>query len=101
MRIVNPVDQARVAESVESVGRDLLDELPALSKGQVIVAGASVNTPMLLRVRGRLTRHGAQDLDAPSEWQSYFSLESAQSRERDDAPPANGKRSRRENRMYR
>jgi len=61
MRIVNPVDQARVAESVESVGRDLLDELPALSKGQVIVAGASVNTPMLVRVRGRLTPHGAQE----------------------------------------
>ena len=33
LRIVNPVDQARVAESVESVGRDLLQELPALSKG--------------------------------------------------------------------
>ena len=45
MRITNPIDQNRIAESVESVGRDMLKELPALSKGQVIVSGASVNTP--------------------------------------------------------
>ena len=51
MRITNPIDQNRIAESVESVGRDLLRELPSLSKGQVIVSGASVNTPVLLRVR--------------------------------------------------
>jgi DNA helicase HerA-like ATPase len=42
LRIVNPVDQARVAESVESVGCDLLKELPALSKGQAIIAADRV-----------------------------------------------------------
>lgn len=72
LRIVNPVDQARVAESVESVGRDLLAELPALSKGQAIVAGAAVNTPLLCRVRRRITPHGAEDLDAPGRWQEWF-----------------------------
>src|SRR5215467_12803590 len=35
MRIVNPIDQQTIASSVESVGRDLLHELPSLSKGQV------------------------------------------------------------------
>ena len=30
LRIVNPVDQQKVRESVESVGQDLLRELPAL-----------------------------------------------------------------------
>jgi uncharacterized protein len=88
MRIVNPVDQARVAESVESVGRDLLHELPALSKGQVIIAGASVNTPVMVRVRRRETPHGAEDLNAPERWQAYFGAEQALQRERDDAPPA-------------
>jgi DNA helicase HerA-like ATPase len=72
MRIVNPVDQSRIAESVETVGRDLLAELPALSKGQVIIAGASVNTPVLVQVRSRLTPHGAPDPDAPKQWQAYF-----------------------------
>ena len=87
MRIVNPIDQARVAESVESVGRDLLAELPALSKGQVIVAGASVNTPVLVQVRERLTRHGAEDPDAPAQWQAYYSEDAIFQRERDNARP--------------
>ena len=95
MRIVNPMDQARVAESVESVGRDLLAELPALSKGQVIVAGASVNTPVMVRVRQRLTPHGAEDPDAPEEWRRYFDAQAQQQRARDEAlwrdpPPKSG-----------
>jgi len=75
MRIVNPVDQSRIAESVETVGRDLLTELPALSKGQVIIAGTSVNTPVMVRVRPRLTPHGAPDPDSPSQWRAYLSQE--------------------------
>ncbi len=101
MRIVNPVDQARVAESVESVGRDLLAELPALSKGQVIVAGASVNTPVLVQVRTRLTRHGAENPDAPKEWLSYFSEEAERQRRRDHAPPGDTPRPRGPGRLYR
>jgi len=88
LRIVNPVDQARVAESVESVGRDLLKELPALSKGQAIVAGAAVNTPLLCRVRRRITEHGAEDVDAPARWQEWFASDQAARRERDQALPA-------------
>ena len=72
MRITNPIDQNRIAESVESVGRDLLRELPSLSKGQVIVSGASVNTPVMLRVRQRITSHGGESIDAPAEWLSWF-----------------------------
>ena len=72
MRITNPIDQTRIADSVESVGRDLLHELPSLSRGQVIVSGASVNTPVMLRVRARLTRHGGQSIDAPQMWDAWF-----------------------------
>jgi DNA helicase HerA-like ATPase len=81
MRITNPFDQDRIAQSVESVGRDLLRELASLSKGQVIVSGASVNTPVMLRVRTRITSHGGQSVDAPDEWVKYFEDGSA---ERDD-----------------
>jgi DNA helicase HerA-like ATPase len=87
LRIVNPVDQARVAESVESVGRDLLKELPALSKGQAIVAGAAVNTPVVCRVRSRITEHGAEDVDAPARWREWFAEARASSRERDTSLP--------------
>jgi DNA helicase HerA-like ATPase len=75
MRITNPIDQDKIASSVESVGRDLLQELSSLSKGQVIVSGASVNTPVLLRVRQRITEHGGQSIDAPDEWRQWFEYE--------------------------
>lgn len=87
LRIVNPADQARVAESVESVGRDLLKELPALSKGQAIVAGAAVNTPVVCRIRHRITQHGAEDVDAPARWLAWFDKDRTEQRKRDDALP--------------
>jgi uncharacterized protein len=92
MRIVNPVDQARVAESVETVGRDLLRELPALTKGQVIIAGEAVSTPVISRVRKRRTRHGGETHDAPGEWMGYFSQEEQERRDRESAPLAQGKK---------
>jgi len=72
LHVTNPSDRDRIAESVESIGRDILGELPALSKGQVIIAGAAVNTPVLCRVRQRLTTHGAEDVDAPAQWLRWF-----------------------------
>lgn len=91
MRIVNEIDQKSVAAAIEGVGRDLLDNLPALSKGQVIVAGAAVNTPVICRVRTRYTQHGGESKDAPEMWQKYFSPESQESRRREHAP-LNGNR---------
>lgn len=94
LRIVNPIDQNRVAESVESVGHDLLRELPALSKGQAIIAGAAVNTPVLCRVRQRLTTHGAEDVDAPARWVEWFEGGQDQRQARDQALPAEHPRGR-------
>ncbi len=91
MRIVNEIDQKSVAAAIEGVGRDLLDNLPALSKGQVIVAGAAVNTPVICRVRSRYTQHGGESKDAPDIWQKYFSRENQESRRRSEAPLSNNK----------
>jgi len=87
MRISNEVDQARVAQSVETVGRSLLAELPGLSKGQAIVAGMALNTPVLVRIRRRLTPHQAQDPDAPAQWVQQFTSEYSAQRKRDQAVP--------------
>lgn len=95
MRIVNPIDQQTIAQSVEGAGRDLLAELPALTKGQVIVSGVAVNTPVLCQVRARLTEHGGETIDAPAEWQEYFGLSQTAAREQDAAilaPPARTER---------
>jgi DNA helicase HerA-like ATPase len=86
MRIVNEIDQKSVAAAIEGVGRDLLGNLPALSKGQVIVAGAAVNTPIICRVRQRYTQHGGESKDAPDMWQQYLSHDSQESRKRVEAP---------------
>jgi len=87
MRIVNPVDQARVAESIETVGRDLLRELPALTIGQAVIAGEGLNTPVLCRVRRRYSPHGAETSDAPSEWMRYFGESETNRRKREKALP--------------
>jgi hypothetical protein len=69
----------------------LLKELPALSKGQAIISGAAVNTPVLCRVRQRITEHGAEDVDAPARWMDWFEEGQADQRERDQALPAEPK----------
>ncbi len=86
MRIVNEIDQKSIASAIEGVGRDLLNNLPALSKGQVIVAGAGVNTPVICRVRTRYTKHGGESKDAPDMWRSYLSSDVQESRKRSEAP---------------
>ena len=86
MRIVNPIDQQTVAQSVEGAGRAMLAELPALTKGQAIISGVGINTPVMCRIRPRLTKHGGTDLDAPSEWMKWHSAGEHDKREQDDAP---------------
>ncbi|HEX5708605.1 MAG TPA: ATP-binding protein [Pyrinomonadaceae bacterium] len=85
MRIVNPIDQDTVAKSVEGAGRQLLAELPALTKGQAVISGVGVNTPVMCRVRERLTRHGGETADAPDEWASWHSEGARERRAQDEA----------------
>ncbi|HEX5417539.1 MAG TPA: ATP-binding protein [Chloroflexota bacterium] len=88
LRIVNPIDQNNVAAAVEGASRDVLDELPALSKGQAIIVGSSVNAPVLVAVRERHTPHGGQDQDAPRIWVEYSNPARQAERDRDTAPLA-------------
>jgi hypothetical protein len=85
MRIVNPVDQDTVAKSVEGAGRQMLQELPALTKGQAVISGVGVNTPVMCRVRERLTRHGGETFDAPDEWARWHTEGERNRREQDAA----------------
>ncbi len=91
MRIVNPIDQEQIASSVESVGRELIRELPSLTKGQVIISGASVNTPVMVRVRKRITSHGGQDIDAPALWQKWHDQDEARAEMRAGAVMTNSR----------
>src|SRR3982751_2045893 len=94
MRIVNPIDQQTVAQSVEGAGRAMLAELPALTKGQAVISGVAVNTPVMCRIRPRLTKHGGETFDAPEEWLNWHSSGEPSKREQSDAPylkPSNDK----------
>jgi uncharacterized protein len=72
MRIINPTDQDSIAKGVESAGRDLLRELPSLSKGQAIVAGVAVRTPVLFKVRKAISEHKGASANSAEEWLKYF-----------------------------
>jgi DNA helicase HerA-like ATPase len=86
MRIVNPIDQQTVAQSVEGAGRAMLAELPALTKGQAVISGVGINTPVMCRIRQRLTRHGGETFDAPAEWMKWHSAGDKEKRSQDEAP---------------
>ena len=86
MRIVNPIDQQTVAQSVEGAGRSMLAELPALTKGQAIICGVGTNTPVMCRIRPRLTKHGGETFDAPAEWMKWHSGDERSKRDQDEAP---------------
>lgn len=95
MRIVNPIDQQTVAQSVEGAGRAMLAELPALTKGQAVISGVGVNTPVMCRIRARLTQHGGETFDAPGEWLKWHSAGEKSKRDQDNAPylkPTNDKK---------
>lgn len=85
MRIVNPIDQQTIAQSVEGAGRAMLAELPALTKGQAIISGVGVNTPVMCRIRSRITKHGGETFDAPDEWAKWHSGGAKENREQDEA----------------
>jgi DNA helicase HerA-like ATPase len=69
MQIQNPTDQDAIKNSVEAAGEEVLRELPGLTPGQAVVSGDSMNTPVLIQVRERHTRHGADSIPATSQWQ--------------------------------
>ncbi|MDQ3651939.1 MAG: ATP-binding protein, partial [Acidobacteriota bacterium] len=85
MRIVNPIDQDTVAKSVEGAGRQMLAELPALTKGQAVISGVGVNTPVMCRIRERITRHGGETFDAPGEWARWHGEGERRRRAEDNA----------------
>jgi hypothetical protein len=61
---------------------DLLDELPSLSKGQVIIAGTALNTPVICQTRNRHTRHPGSSVQASEEWDRHYARRDELERDR-------------------
>jgi DNA helicase HerA-like ATPase len=72
MQLKNPNDQQAIRQSVESAGESVLSELPGLTPGQAVISGDAMNTPVLVKVRERYTKHGASSPDATLDWKEAW-----------------------------
>jgi len=90
MQIQNPNDQDAIRRAVERVGEDLLDEVAGLTSGQAVVAGDSVNTPFLCRIRNRITDHGAESLKTSKRWRNSWKQNSTGAKKVVDADDEEG-----------
>jgi len=62
LRVVNPRDQLTIQESSEAFSKELLENLPGLNVGEAVIVGPIVKTPVMVKVRPRMTMHGGADL---------------------------------------
>jgi hypothetical protein len=63
MRLTNPDDQKAVQRASEVVSQALLDDLPGLGQGEVVVLGRLTRIPAMVRVSGRSGAEGGADID--------------------------------------
>ena len=63
MRLTNPEDQKAVRRASESMSERLLADLPGLNIGEAVVVGPLVRAPVMVRVSGRTSQEGGNDLD--------------------------------------
>ncbi|MBN2014659.1 MAG: ATP-binding protein [Candidatus Altiarchaeota archaeon] len=68
LKIVNPADQEYIRQSVESVTEDIVRDLPSLSRGEAIIAGAATKLPVTVKIRERVTAVGGEDIDVVEQW---------------------------------
>jgi hypothetical protein len=63
MRLTNPDDQKAVQRASEVVSQALLENLPGLNQGEVIVLGRLTRIPAMVRVSGRRGAEGGADIN--------------------------------------
>jgi uncharacterized protein len=68
MKIINPLDQDFIRKSAEAVTEDIIQDLPALGRGEAIITGSAINFPMHVKIKERKTKAGGSDIDIVGEW---------------------------------
>ncbi len=63
LKITNPRDQNAIAQSSERLSEDLISDLPGLNVGEAVVVGDITRTPVMVKVRPRITKEGGADID--------------------------------------
>ena len=87
MRLTNPDDQKAVQRASEVVSQSLLEDLPGLGQGEVVVLGRLTRIPAMVRVGGRAGAEGGADIDLADRFMRARRLvEDRQAVARDTAP---------------
>lgn len=63
MRLTNPDDQKAIQRASEVVSQALLENLPGLNQGEVVVLGRLTRVPAMVRVAGRRGAEGGADIN--------------------------------------
>jgi hypothetical protein len=63
MRLTNPDDQKAVQRASEVVSQALLENLPGLNQGEVVVLGRLTRIPAMVKVSGRVGAEGGADIN--------------------------------------
>jgi len=63
LRVVNKNDQSTIQAASESFSEDLLEDLPALDQGEVVLVGPFVSVPVMVKTLERETQHGGRTPD--------------------------------------
>ncbi len=71
-RILNPRDQDAIRDASEQLSQDLLENLPGLNPGEIVVVGPLTPAPVMLRVRDRVLDYAGRDIDVVKEWSHYL-----------------------------
>lgn len=63
MRLTNPDDQKAIQRASEVISQGLLEDLPGLNQGEVVVLGRLTRIPAMVNVTGRQGAEGGADRD--------------------------------------
>jgi DNA helicase HerA-like ATPase len=96
MRLTNPDDQKAVQRASEVVSQALLENLPGLNQGEVVVLGRLTRIPAMVKVAGRRGAEGGADINLAERFGQARSQALAEGVVRGRAapapPPTTGKR---------
>lgn len=69
MRLIQPDDQNQIMNSVESVSRDLINQITSLNVGNAILTGQWVNLPAVVEIDEQKDKVMGSDSDPIQEWE--------------------------------
>lgn len=67
-RIIQPNDQHYIFEVTENIPNELLEHLPSLNPGEMLLTGQWITIPSLVKIEKVNEKLGGADIDAVNEW---------------------------------